>query len=232
MSMLLLSLSVFQFSLVAGYAVKKNKLIYATPSLVWFALMTLPFIYQFQFFPTGPRVAQSIGMVTISTAIAAGDIFSIVRKSSERVTENTNLILIHSKLIYFFTSLIIFVPAVHYWLAGTIPIVDQYFRGASSSEISQDRENFVKLLDVPYLLKVLFNWVSVIFGPICVLWFYFLKRRLLAVLLLLWVIIYSFSSSADGPIVIICWRRNKPWFSCLCRHFLLIRSLARLRHRY
>jgi len=203
MSTLLISLSVCQFALVAGFAVKKQKLIQATPSLVWFALMTLPFIYEFEFFPTSPRSAQSFGLLMISTALAAGDIYSINKKSVGRVIEKTNFS--HSKLIYLLTGLIVFVPVIHYWLAGSIPILDQYLKGASPSEISQDRENFVKLLDVPYLLKVLFNWVSVIFGPICVLWFYFLKRRLLAALLLVWVVIYSLSSSADGPIVIFCW---------------------------
>ena len=203
MSTLLVSLSVLQFAFVAGFAVKRQNLIQATPSLVWFALMTLPFIYEFEFFSTGPRSAQSIGLLMISTALAAGDFYSIKKKSVERVTEETNFS--YSKLIYLLAGLTIFVPIIHYWLAGTIPIVDQYFKGAPQSQISQDRENFIKLLDVPYLVKILFNWVSGIFGPICVLWFYFLKRRLLAGLLLMWVIFYSLSSSADAPILIFCW---------------------------
>jgi hypothetical protein len=203
MSALLVSLSVLQFAFVAGFAVKRQKLIQATPSLVWFALITLPFIYQFQFFSDSPRTSQSFGLFMIATALAAGDILSIRNKGAGSILEKSNLS--HSITIYFLTLLVIFVPAFHYWLAGTIPIVDQYFSGASPAKVSQDRENFVKLLDVPYLLKVLFNWVSAIFGPICILWFFSMKRKFISALLFIWVAFYSLSSSADGPIVIFCW---------------------------
>lgn len=203
MSTLLVSLSVLQFAFVAGFAVKRQKLIQATPSLVWFALITLPFIYQFQFFSNSPRTSQSFGLFMIATALAAGDILSIRNKAAGSVIEKSNLS--HSITIYFLTFLVIFVPAFHYWLAGTIPIVDQYFSGASPAKVSQDRENFVKLLNVPYLLKVLFHWVSAIFGPICILWFFLMKRKFISALLFIWVAFYSLSSSADGPIVIFCW---------------------------
>ena len=203
MSTLLISLSVLQFAFVAGFAVKRQKLIQATPSLVWFALMTLPFIYQFQFFYSSPRTSQSFGLLMISTALAAGDILSIRSIGTGFVAEKSNSS--HSKTIYFLTFLVIFIPAIHYWLAGTIPIMDQYFGGASQAKVSQDREFFVKLLDVPYLLKVLFNWVSVIFGPVCILWFYLMKRKFISVIILIWVVLYSLSSTADVPILIFCW---------------------------
>jgi hypothetical protein len=203
MSLTLISLSVCQFALVAGFAVKKQKFIQAAPSLVWFVLMTLPFIYQFQFFSTSPRMSQSIGLLIISTALALGDSFSIHNKNSE-ITKEASASW-HSRIIYLFTFLVIIIPVFHYWVAGTIPILNQYFSGGTPDQVSQDRENFVKLLDVPYLLKVLFHWVSAIFGPICILWFYIIKRKLIAVLLLIWVVFYTLSSSADGPIVIFCW---------------------------
>lgn len=203
MSLLLISLSVCQFALVAGFAVRKQKLIQAAPSLVWFALMTLPFIYQFQFFPDSPRMSQSIGMFIISTALALGDAFSIHNKNSEIIKEESAFS--HSRILYLITFLVIFIPAFHYWVAGTIPILEQYFGGGTPDQVSQDRENFVKLLDVPYLLKVLFHWISAIFGPICILWFFIMKRKLVAALLLVWVVFYTLSSSADGPIIIFCW---------------------------
>ena len=203
MSALLISLSVILFALVAGVAVKKQNLIQATPSLVWFSLITLPFIYQFQFFNNSPRTSQSFGSFMIATALAAGDILAIRRKGAGSALEKSYFS--HSITLYFLTFLVIFIPILHYWLAGTIPIVDQYFGGASPAKVSEDRENFDKLLDVPYLLKVLFNWVSAIFGPISVLWFYFMKRKFVSALLLIWVAFYSLSSSADGPIVIFCW---------------------------
>lgn len=203
MSLILISLSVCQFALVAGFAVKKQNLIQAVPSLVWFALMTLPFIYQFQFFPDSPRVSQSIGILMISTALAFGDSFSIHNRNSEITFED--FAPSNSRILYLITFLVIFIPVFHYWKVGNIPILDQYFGGITPNQVSQDRENFVKLLDVPYLLKVLFNWVSAILGPICILWFFLMKRKLISALLLVWVVFYSLSSSADGPIVIFCW---------------------------
>ena len=83
MGAILIVLSVCLFALVAAVAVKKQNLIQATPSLVWFALMTLPFIFEWSFFPSGPRTAQSIGLFVISLALAAGDLVTLKIKSSE-----------------------------------------------------------------------------------------------------------------------------------------------------
>ena len=196
MSTLLVSLSVLQFAFVAGFAVKRQKLIQATPSLVWFALITLPFIYQFQFFSNSPRTSQSFGLFMIATALAAGDILSIRNKGAGSVIEKSNLS--HSITIYFLTFLVIFVPAFHYWLAGTIPIVDQYFSGASLAKVSQDRENFVKLLDVPYLLKVLFHWVSAIFGPIYFVFLFGFQPMGAALLVVCFLLIWRHRSNIQN----------------------------------
>lgn len=204
MSALLIVLSVCLFAFVTAVAVKKQNLIQATPSLVWFALMTLPFIFEWSFFPSSPRTAQSVGLLFISLALAAGDFFAIKIKSSVSQT-SIKLDKPNIRLIYLLTALVAVIPIIHYWLSGSIPILDQYFGLLNPNQISQDRENFVKLLDVPYLFKVLFNWVSAIFGPIVILWFYLMKRFLLATLLLIWVVFYSLSSSADAPIIIFCW---------------------------
>jgi hypothetical protein len=204
MSLFLISLSVCEFALVAGFAVRKQKLIQVAPSLVWFALMTLPFVYQFQFFPSSPRNSQSIGLLLISTALAAGDLFAIKNKGS--VSEiKIKLDKSNSGLIYLVTVLVIVTPIIHYRLSDSIPILDQYFGEFNPNQVSEDRENFIKLLDVPYFVKVLFNWVTAIFGPIIIIWFYLMKRFLYATLLLIWVIFYALSSSADAPIVILCW---------------------------
>ena len=204
MSALLVVLSVCLFALVAGVAVKKQNLIQATPSLVWFSLMTLPFIFEWSFFPSGPRTAQSIGLFFISSALAAGDLVALKIKNTH-FQKDLKSDSSSNRLIYLLTGLVVAIPIINFWLSGSIPILDQYFSGANPSQVSQDREKFVKLLQAPYLIKVLFHWVSAIFGPICVLWFYLMKRRVIATLLLVWVVFYSLSSSADGPIVIFCW---------------------------
>lgn len=204
MSALLVVLSVCLFALVAGVALKKQNLIQATPSLVWFALMTLPFIFEWSFFPRSPRTAQSVGLFFIASALAAGDLVALKIKNthSQKDLKSDSS---SNRLIYLLTGLVVAIPIINFWLSGSIPILDQYFGGGNPNKVSQDRENFVKLLQVPYLLKVLFHWVSAIFGPICVLWFYLRKQRVIGTLLLIWVVFYSLSSTADGPIVIFCW---------------------------
>jgi hypothetical protein len=93
----------------------------------------------------------------------------------------------------------------HYIFAGSIPLFDQVFRNASPNSVSAGREDFVKLLNVPYLVKVLFNWVPTVFGPICVTWFWMKNRYLLSIGFFLWVVLYSVTSSASGPIVLFLW---------------------------
>ena len=204
MSALLVLFSVCLFALVAGVAVKKQNLIQATPSLVWFALMTLPFIFEWSFFPRGPRTAQSIGLFFISSALAVGDLISLKIKSGER-RESERVNYKHSRVFYFLSILVFVIPVFHYWKAEMLPIFDQYFGGLTKSQVALERENFGKLLNVPYLFKVLVNWVSNIFGPLVIIWFFSLKRYWLAAGIFFWVLFYASASSADGPIVMFFW---------------------------
>lgn len=204
MSTLFVLLSVSLFALVAGVAVKKQNLIQATPSLVWFSLMTLPFVFEMRFFPSVPRTSQSIGIFMISTVLAVGDLMSLeIKKGEIRTIETLNSKF--SKKFYFLIILVFAIPIFHYWKAGMLPILDQYFGGLTKSQIALERENFGKLLHVPYLLKVLFNWVSNIFGPLLVILLFSVKKYLLAAGIFFWVLLYASASSADGPLVLFLW---------------------------
>jgi hypothetical protein len=204
MSALLVVLSVCLFALVAGVAVKKQNLIQATPSLVWFALMTLPFIFEWRFFPSSPRTDQSIGLLVISTALAVGDLTSLKIKRRE-IRESEKMNSGHSRIFYFLSALVFAIPVFHYWKAGTIPIIYQFFGNFTKSEVALERENFGKLLQMPYLFKVLVNWISLIFGPLLVIWFYSLKKYWFAAGIFVWVLFYASASTADGPIVTFFW---------------------------
>ena len=204
MSALLVVLCVCVFTLVAGVAVKKQNLIQATPSMVWFSLMTLPFIYQWGFFPSDPRTSQALGIFLVSIALTTSDIVSILIKN-RAVLKNTETNLQNSKIMHVLTFLVILIPAFHYWAAGNVPIIDQYFGGLTKTEVALERENFGKLLDLPYAFKVLVNWISNIFGPILVIWFISRKKFLYASGLFFWTLFYAFSSSADGPVILFLW---------------------------
>jgi hypothetical protein len=203
-SALLVLLSVGFFALVAGIAVKKQNLIQATPSLVWFSLMTLPFIFEWQFFPSGPRAAQSIGLFMISAVLAIGDLISLNIKNKEKQEPKT-LSSKYSRLYYFLIALIFMIPAFHFWKAGMLPIFDQYFGSLTKPQLALERENFGKLLHVPYLFKVLVNWVSNIFGPLLIVWLFSVRKYWLAAGIFFWVLFYASASSADGPIVMFFW---------------------------
>lgn len=204
MSALLVVLSVCLFAVVAGLAVKKQNLVQATPSLVWFSLMTLPFIFEWRFFPSSPRTAQSIGLFMISAALAGGDLISIKSKSGKiREPEKKNSK--YSRILYLLSILVFAIPLFHYWKAETIPIIDQLFGNFTKSEVALERENFGKLLQMPYLFKVLVNWISLIFGPLLVIWFYSLRKYWFAAGIFVWVLFYASASTADGPIVTFFW---------------------------
>jgi hypothetical protein len=204
MSALLVVLSVCLFALVASVAVKKQNLIQAAPSMVWFSLMILPFIYQWRFFPADPRASQALGIFLISIALAASDIVSIHSKD-RAVQRSTETNVQSSKVLYVLAFLTISIPAFHYWIADSIPIIGQYFGGLTKTEVALKRESFGKLLDLPYAFKVLVNWISNIFGPILIIWLISRKKYFLASGFFLWTLFYAFSSSADGPVIIFLW---------------------------
>ena len=204
MSALFVVLSVCLFALVAGVAVKQQKLIHSAPSMVWFSLMILPFIFEWQFFPSGPRSNQSIGLLMISTALAIGDLVSLkIKKGEIRDPEKMNSN--HSRILYSLSIVVIIVPVFHYWKAGTIPIIDLFSGNSTKSEIALERENFSKLLQLPYLFKVLVNWVLLVFAPLLVIWFSSVKRYWFAAGIFVWVLFYAAASTADGPIVMFLW---------------------------
>ena len=204
MTTVLISLSVLQFAFVAGFAVKKQKLIQATPSLVWFALMTLPFIFERSFFLIGPRTSQSLGLFIVCSALAIGDFLALKLKSSDSphaINSNTS----RNWILYLLCAFVVIIPIVNYTISNSIPILKVFFGGLDPNQVSLDRENYAKLMQVPYALKILFNWVPGILGPICIIWFISIQRRVTASLLLIWVAFYSLSSSAIGPLIIFFW---------------------------
>jgi hypothetical protein len=191
--------------MAVGFATKKKMLLQVVPTFTWFALMTLPFIFTRDFFSVSTQVAQSAGILIIATALSFGDTVATNIKFTQRFTDLPASHKPSSILIFIFSGLVVIVPLCHFFLVGSIPIFDQIFHGMSPNAVSVEREDFVKLLDVPYLIKVLFNWVPSVFGPICVTWFWVNHRKFISVGLFIWVLFYSITSSASGPIFLLIW---------------------------
>jgi len=204
MSALLVVLSVCLFALVAGVAVKKQNLIQATPSLVWFSLMTLPFIFEWRFFPSSPRTDQSIGLLMISTALAVGDLISLkIKNGGIREPEKMNSK--YFRIAYILSILVLAIPVFHYWKAGMPPIYSKYFGNLTAAQVSLLREDFDKLLQVPYFFKVIINWVTNVFGPLLVVWFISKRKKVIALGVFVWIFSYASASSADGPVIMFIW---------------------------
>lgn len=202
---LFICIAVLLAGVAVGFATKKKMLLQVMPTFTWFTLMTLPFIFTRDFFSLSTQIAQSTGILIIATALGLGDVFALKIKTSQRISATHKLYKQSSILIFIISGLVVVVPLCHFFLVGSIPIFDQVFRGMSPTAISIKREDFVKLLDVPYLVKVLFNWVPSVFGPICVTWFWANSRKLVSIGLFIWVLFYSVTSSASGPIFLFIW---------------------------
>jgi len=219
-------LSVLVAALTLGFTIKKRNFLQAAPTLTWFTLMTLPLIYTWNFFPPSTRIAQSAGILMISIALSFGDAIASKIKSTQKNNDISGSSRKSSRLIFLISWLVIIIPLFHFYLVGSIPVFDQIFRGMSLNSVSTEREDFVKLLDVPYFIKVLFNWVSTIFGPICITWFWVNKRKILSACLFLWVLLYSIASSASGPILLFIWVLSFAFSHSLVAKKLLQSALA------
>ena len=205
MTTVFICFSVLLTGIAVGFATKKKMLLQVIPTLTWFALIVLPFIFTRNFFPASSQVAQIAGILLITIALGFGDTVALKIKLTQKKIDCSTPHKPSSTLIFLISGLVAIVPLCHFYLVGSIPIFDQTFRGMSPNAVSAEREDFVKLLDVPYLVKVLFNWVPSVFGPICVTWFWVNQRKFLSASLFIWVLIYSITSSASGPIFLFIW---------------------------
>ena len=205
MTTVLICFSVLLTVMAIGFATKKKMLLQTIPTLTWFALIVLPFIFTRNFFSASSQVAQIAGILLITIALSFGDTVALKIKLAQKNINSSAPNKPASTLIYIISGLIVIVPLCHFYLVGSIPIFDQIFHGMSPNAISAEREDFVKLLDVPYLVKVLFNWVPNLFGPICVTWFWVNRQKFLSIGLFVWVLFYSITSSASGPIFLFIW---------------------------
>lgn len=116
-------------------------------------------------------------------------------------------------LIFGLGALLVFLPLYHIAQAGSLPIFEWLssdFSNMQSAErrealieISQQRETFGKLLEIPAIYKYAFNWTLSVFGPALIALLVFHKRWLVAIGLFSWLVAYAVLSTAKLPLLML-----------------------------
>jgi hypothetical protein len=140
----------------------------------------------------------------VSSALAIGDLISLKIKKRE-IQEAEKMNSNHSRIFYLLSVLVFVIPVFHYWKAGTLPVYSEYFEKLTAAQVSVLREDFDKLLQVPYFFKVVINWVANIFGPLLVVWCISKRKKVIALGVFVWIFFYASASSADGPVIMFIW---------------------------
>lgn len=194
-----------------GVAFHFSRPVQAAPSLAWLFLAALPFTYLRQYFFPESAFFQALGILIVTVALVGGDIVAVLRaprvsksdkaKGIDSVRNRRNISggkVLWMLLIFY----VAFLPLVHVGLVGDAPIL-HIFRGENARLLGSLREEFSKLLAVPYFLKIMFHWIVTVAGPLLFTLLFFNKRYLSAGLVFLWCGIYAVLSLAKLPLILL-----------------------------
>jgi hypothetical protein len=180
-----------------------NRSVESVPSIFWALTAVLPFIYLRPSLPAWAAEQQSIGIAIVALALAAADIVASANpapsigyldESNPRIGQFT---LVAAALL---AGFVILIPIVHLSFEFNLPLVTRILHPSlSGEELTTERERFSKLLDAPAWLKLMFNWVIVIAGPILVLILLGLRKWFSAIAVLVWVGLYAALPLAKLP---------------------------------
>lgn len=176
---------------------RRNSAFEALPSVAWLFMAVVPYAYLAQYFPPEAALTQGIGIALIALALAVGDSVAVFIAPQERELESgdfrQNLLLIGLIII------VVVIPVVHLIYARDVPFLHLFGDEEGAAEA---RENFSKLLEAPAVLKIMFNWVIVVAGPVLAASLFCRKRYVLFALVVTWCSGYAIISSARLPILL------------------------------
>jgi hypothetical protein len=169
-----------------------------SPSISWFFLMTVPFLYQYEYFNYLGRATQFSSVFFISIFFFINDFYCA--KSKYFASNHLKF----SKSAFFDALSFVFILALatHLFLMPNIPFLDVIFnsKALSSHDIGILRENSSKLLGVPQIFKYFFNWLIIIFCPISIVYFFLSARRKIAFTYLFFLVFYCISTTSKFPL--------------------------------
>jgi hypothetical protein len=174
-----------------------------SPSVGWAGLMLFPLMFQYpEFHPTGRGVQLAlVGAIAVLLFLAD---FLCYSKALGRGLQPA-LYRGSSGFWLVAIALCFLLPAgLHLYLMPKIPLVAAVLDGeATQSYLMQLRHNSAKLLDIPPLIKYVFNWTLSVFAPIYVVVAFFTGRRMLGAAGLLVACIYAAATLAKLPLLLL-----------------------------
>lgn len=197
-----LFLVLLQFILL-WQANRKQNYFQVLPSTVWVAIMLIPFSLLQKYFSFDTATKQGVAISLVAIVLQASDYLAIKLVSRNWAIQPSNYTLKIDYLFRVALILSILIPIIHYAIAKQIPLLHQISGKYSPERIADFRENYIKLLNVPFYLKIIPNLVFTIFGPYSLIILVARKKYIWAFTLFAWCAFYALSSSADLPIVIL-----------------------------
>lgn len=184
-------------------ALRNNTLADAFPTLAWLSFIQLPFILNSGGISLEIATTQMLGLSFFTLAFFVGD-FCAIRARNGMPNEALNPISGRSQriIIISLSLLVLLIPIYHLANVQTIPALIWLTDVYAPHEVSESREDFGKLLEVPNVMKYAFNWVMSVFGPILIVTLLFAKRFLWAAMFGIWLVAYALLSTAKAPITI------------------------------
>lgn len=178
------------------------------PSAAWQVFMAMPFLMNSGGIKPEVAILQAFGISMVTLALAIGDKIGAQRAALAHGpdTESTVADILWRLGAIVAAIAIVILPIYHLMQAGTIPLLSNFWQRASL-EAAQDRENFSKLLDIPQIFKYAFNWVSLVFGPLLVIYIFPKSKTswLWCIALgavIIWIATYALLSTARAPWVL------------------------------
>lgn len=188
------------------WAISRGKLLQVFPTLSWLAFIEIPFLVQSQGFVVQIAKVHAFGISITGLMLAAGDLAGLLltrRRSVMDLREDNRRFLY--LLAAVFAILVIWLPIYHLMHVSDIPLLDAFAGGLSNGAV-ESREKFGKLLEIPRPYKILFNWITTVFGPLLVaLSLVFLRSRVWRALAIgvvfAWLSCYAILSTAKQPLL-------------------------------
>lgn len=190
-----------------GWALIKQRLLQVAPTMVWSALMLVPFVFVSGGFAPQTVWPQALGVAIVSLALLTGDAVGLRAVSSDTITDGAPRSALGNRsagfgLIVLLSLMVVFLPIYHVLKAGNVPAFSFLFGGATEIDNALSREAFAKLLPAPAIVKYAFNWTLSVFGPLLIALLVQRRWFFLAGLAFAWLLAYSILSTARAPLVI------------------------------
>ncbi len=178
-----------------------ERLVEFAPSVGWLFLMVLPVVFQYQMFHVTGRSIQLIFVIAIGCAMLAAD--SLCYRMDRAYGAGSDDRAVHVGRILI--GLCFVVPvATHLYLMPRIPLLSLFVDNhVGDRSLTQLRDESAKFLDVPSMVKYLFNWAVFIFAPIFIAVSASIGRRLQAIVGLVIGCAYALATLAKFPIVLL-----------------------------